>query len=133
METLAVRILRTIFSRGRVLNEGETLETDAAEAQELLKNGWAQPADGETADGEIADTKPEKGKKNAKPKNNGKDRQPENSAGGTDPNGAAVGDPAADTGAPAGENGENGDLDGGRQPENPDSGQPENPDGGENV
>lgn len=117
METLAVRILRTIFSRGRVLNEGETLETDAAEAQELLKNGWAQPAE--------AVAQPEKGKKAAKPKNNGKDTQPENPAGDTDPNGAAVGAPAADTGAPAGENGENGEPGG--------SGQPENPDGGENV
>lgn len=104
METLAVRILRTIFSRGRVLNEGETLETDAAEAHELLKNGWAQPADGETAD-----AKPEKGKKNAKPKNDGKDRQPENPAVGTNPDGV----------------GETGEPDG--------SGQPENPDGGENV
>ena len=107
MDTLAIRILRTIFSRGRVLNEGETLETDSDEAQDLLKNGWAEPADGETAD-----AKPEKGKQNAKPKNNGKDRQPENPDGGTNPDGG-------------GENGETGNPDG--------SGQPENPDGGENV
>ena len=99
METLAVRILRTIFSRGRVLNEGETLETDAAEAQELLKNGWAQPAE--------AVAQPEKGKKAAKPKNNGKDTQPENPDGGTNP----------DSG------GENGEPDGSGQPENPDSGE----------
>ncbi len=99
METLAVRILRTIFSRGRVLNEGETLETDAAEAQELLKNGWAQPAE--------AVAQPEKGKKAAKPKNNGKDTQPENPDGGTNP----------DSG------GENGGPDGSGQPENPDGGE----------
>lgn len=77
METLLIRILRTIFSRGRVLNEGETLEADAGEARELLNHGWAAPADGETAE-----AKPEKGKKDAKPKNNGKDRQPENPTGG---------------------------------------------------
>jgi hypothetical protein len=99
METLAVRILRTIFSRGRVLNEGETLETDAAEAQELLKNGWAQPAE--------AVAQPEKGKKAAKPKNNGKDTQPENPDSGTNP---ASG-------------GENGEPDGSGQPENPDGGE----------
>ena len=99
METLAVRILRTIFSRGRVLNEGETLETDAAEAQELLKNGWAQPAE--------AVAQPEKGKKAAKPKNNVKDTQPENPDGGTNP----------DSG------GENGGPDGSGQPENPDGGE----------
>ena len=99
METWAVRILRTIFSRGRVLSEGETLETDAAEAQELLKNGWAQPAE--------AVAQPEKGKKAAKPKNNGKDTQPENPDGGTNP----------DSG------GENGEPGGSGQPENPDGGE----------
>ena len=111
METLAVRILRTIFSRGRVLNEGETLETDAAEAQELLKNGWAQPADGETAD-----TKPEKGKKNGKPKNNAKGTQPENPDGGTNPDsGGENGEPDGGGTAQTGENGEPG---GSGQPEN---------------
>ncbi len=82
METLLIRILRTIFSRGRVLNEGETLEVDAGEARELLNHGWAAPADGETAE-----AKPEKGKKNAKPKNNGENGEPDDSGQPENPDG----------------------------------------------